>query len=78
MKLKLCFLLFLCPILRVLAQEQNHKLPAVASQNTALSIGQLVPDVLLSQILNNDGKVILLSDFHGQLLIIELTDLGII
>ncbi|WCT14425.1 TlpA family protein disulfide reductase [Mucilaginibacter jinjuensis] len=71
MKLKLCFLLFLCPIFRVLAQEQNHKLPVAAPQYTGLSIGQVVPDVLISQVLNNNGGATRLSDFRGRLLILD-------
>jgi thiol-disulfide isomerase/thioredoxin len=71
MKLKLCFLLFLCPIFRSLAQEQNHKLPVVATQYTAINIGQSVPEVLLSQVLNNNGEAIRLADFSGRLLILD-------
>lgn len=71
MKLKLCFLLFLCPIFRVLAQEPNHKLPVDAPQYTGLSIGQVVPDVRLAQVLNNHGVAIRLSDFRGRLLILD-------
>lgn len=71
MKLKLAFLLLLCPIFRALAQDPNYKLPVITPQYTALKIGQIVPDILLSQVLNNSGTTIRLSDFRGRLLLLD-------
>jgi thiol-disulfide isomerase/thioredoxin len=71
MKLKLCFLLLLCPIFRVWAQDKNNTTEAVSPFNSALVIGQTVPNVLLPQVLNNDRKSLRLSDFRGRLLILD-------
>ncbi|MET3982035.1 thiol-disulfide isomerase/thioredoxin [Mucilaginibacter sp. UYP25] len=59
MKLKLCFLLFLCPIFRVTAQANP------------LRVGDKVPDLSLTKVLNHTGEALNLAAFKGKLLILD-------
>jgi len=69
MKLKLCLLLFLCPIFRGLAQENNIK-----NIPRAIAIGDKVPDLRITHILNYRDKATSLYAFKGKLLILDFWD----
>lgn len=78
MKLKLCFLLLLCPIFGVHGQDKNISVTSVAASADyrGISIGQQVPDVLIRNVsgLNGAGQnlaVLPLSAFKGKLLILD-------
>lgn len=76
MKLKLCFLLLLCPIFWVHAQDKNLSVTSGSASHQGISIGQQVPDVLIQNIsgLNGSDKTpvdLPLSAFKGKLLILD-------
>jgi thiol-disulfide isomerase/thioredoxin len=76
MKLKLCFLLLLCPIFWVHAQDKNLSVTSGSANNRGIVIGQQVPDVLIQNIsgLNGPNKTpvaLPLSAFKGKLLILD-------
>ncbi|WP_316824725.1 TlpA disulfide reductase family protein [Pedobacter miscanthi] len=80
MKLKLCFLLLLCPFFGVCAQDKNISVAGVAASASAdhsgVIIGQRVPDVLIRNVSGLDGAgqnlgVLPLSAFKGKLLILD-------
>ncbi|CAH0135217.1 MULTISPECIES: TlpA disulfide reductase family protein [unclassified Pedobacter] len=78
MKLKLCFLLLLCPVFWVHAQDKNTSVTSVAASadHRGISIGQQVPDVLIRNVsgLNGAGQnlaVLPLSAFKGKLVILD-------
>jgi len=76
MKLKLCFLLLLCPIFWVHAQDKNLSVTSGSANNRGIAIGQQVPDVLIQNIsgLNGSNKTpaaLSLSAFKGKLLILD-------
>jgi len=68
MKLKLSLLLCLCPFFWVYAQENTIK------YTTALKIGDSVPDVPISPILNYKTRAASLAGFKGKLLILDFWD----
>jgi len=76
MKLKLCFLLLLCPIFWVHAQDKNISVTSGSANNRGIAIGQQVPDVLIQNVsgLNGSDKkpiTLPLSAFKGKLLILD-------
>ncbi|MDQ0640075.1 thiol-disulfide isomerase/thioredoxin [Pedobacter sp. W3I1] len=76
MKLKLCFLLLLCPFFGVHAQDKNLSVTSGSANNQGIAIGQQVPDVLIQNIsgLNGSDKTpgaLPLSAFKGKLLILD-------
>lgn len=78
MKLKLCFLLLLCPFFVVYGQDKNISVTAVASSvdHSGVVIGQPVPDVLIQNITGLKGSgdmpvALPLSAFRGKLLILD-------
>ncbi len=70
MKLKLGFLLFLCPFFGGNTKE-NTTLYHAAGIFKPVQAGEQMPLVRLNTVLNNDGKAISLSDYHGRLLILD-------
>lgn len=66
MKLKLPFLLFLCPIFAAVGQEKNMN-----DTGDALHIGDRVPDMIFSPVINYPSKSIWLSAFKGKLIILD-------
>jgi len=82
MKLKLCFLLWLCPFFWMYGQDKNISVKGVAPSMPAsvdhpgVVIGQQVPDVLIRNVsgLHRAGQnlaVLPLSAFKGKLLILD-------
>ncbi|QNR82904.1 TlpA family protein disulfide reductase [Pedobacter riviphilus] len=78
MKLKICFLLLLCPFFWVYGQDKNIAVTSVAASagHRGISIGQQVPDVLIRNVsgLHGAGQnlaVFPLSAFKGKLLILD-------
>ncbi|WP_426328720.1 TlpA family protein disulfide reductase [Pedobacter sp. R-06] len=76
MKLKLCFLLLLCPIFWVHAQDKNISVTSGSANNRGIAIGQQVPDVLIQNISGLKGSdkkpvALALSTFKGKLLILD-------
>ncbi|WP_184549780.1 TlpA family protein disulfide reductase [Mucilaginibacter sp. FT3.2] len=63
MKRFLSFLAMLCFFLSATAQENIKE--------KGLKVGDTVPDVVLENVLNNNGQRLKLSDFKGKLLIID-------
>jgi len=76
MKLKLRFLLLLCPFFGVHAQDKNSSVTSGSANNRGIAIGQQVPDVLIQNVsgLNGSDKTpvaLALSTFKGKLLILD-------
>ncbi len=76
MKLKLCFLLLLCPFFGLHAQDKNLSVIPGTANNREIAIGQQVPDVLIQNIscLKGSDKTLAalpLSAFKGKLLILD-------
>jgi thiol-disulfide isomerase/thioredoxin len=65
MKLKLCFLLLLCPIFWAVAQERN------TNYNIALAVGNRVPEIAVSPVINYPSKELRIADFKGKLVILD-------
>lgn len=71
MKRKFCFLLFLCPGFWVTAQVKSATGQGVGSGLASLNIGDQVPALRLSNVLNHKGQSLDFADFRGKLLILD-------
>jgi thiol-disulfide isomerase/thioredoxin len=66
MKLQICFLGILCAFFGVIAKGNTKD-----DNSAGLKIGDHVPDVVISSVLNYPSKSVRLSDFKGKLLILD-------